>query len=531
MMVSGEGSIAKPASKVMLGGVLSLFGGLAANVIVAAVFGAGRDMDAYLTALVIPAYCQIVFYSSLYFVLLPAFIDSETKEGEEAAWALVGTFFWITTLLLLTIAVIGSLFSNDIIRLIAPGFAPEKASLAARMLAVLFYSTPLMGLGTLTVGIQNSRNRFFWPSVAPGFGSTANVILILLLSGPIGTMALCWGNFGATALQAGFTIVPVVAHGWKKLLPLGDSRVRTIGRLMVPLVFFGLVVSFSPLADRYFASGLPNGQIAYMGYASKVSGIFVVVLASGIASAIFPSMARTYGQEGLPGLSGMQDFGMRLTFAVALPAIAVTAAVSVPLTGTLFERGAFVSRDTSGVSRIVFAFLLSDVLFRMMGNIFQRSFYVLKDTRTQPIISTLFVILYLLAAPSFVAHWGYVGLVWAGVTRNGLGVITLWVLLARRFPRDGLANVFRSLARYVFAALAAFLGARGALLVLAAQPEAVQLVVGAVVGGSIYAAGVYLLEKDMLRYAFALSGIPYAFETLRGGPITTPAKQSPGRGE
>jgi len=54
-------SVTKPASKVMLGGIFSLIGGLAVNIIVASIYGAGADMDAYLTAIVIPTYFQIVF--------------------------------------------------------------------------------------------------------------------------------------------------------------------------------------------------------------------------------------------------------------------------------------------------------------------------------------------------------------------------------------------------------------------------------------------------------------------------------------
>ncbi len=507
-------SITKPASKVMVGGVLSLAGGLITNVIVAALFGARADMDAYVTALVVPNYFQIVFFSSLYFVLIPAFIDSESNLSDDDAWALVGTFFWIAAFLLLLVALLGSFFSAAIIDTIAPGFSPAKASLAGRMLAVLFYSLPLMGLTTLTVGIQNSRNRFFWPSVAPAFGSFANIVVLWLSSRAIGSMALCWGSIAATAAQAGFTIVPVLSHGWKRVRPLRDKRVRKIGSLMIPLVLFGLVVSFSPVADRYFASALPNGQIAYMGYVAKISGIFVALLASGIAAAIFPSMARTYALDGLPGLSQQQDFGLRLTFAVALPAVMIMAAVSTPFVTVLFERGAFLHTDTLGVSRIVFAYLMGDVIFRMVGNIFQRTFYVLRDMHTQLIVSTVLVGLYLATARFFVAHWGYVGLVWAGATRGGLGVLTLWVLLLRILPKTGLVSVFRSLIKYLSAALCAYLLGRLSVFLLASTSVLLQLTVGGLIGIGIYALAVYLLDREMLSYLLQLSGIPYVVESL-----------------
>ena len=175
-------SITKPASRVMFGGVLALFAGLASNIIVAYIFGAGSSMDAYLTAIVIPSYLQIVFFSSLSFVVIPAFIEAKAKNQDEDAWGLVGTFFWITLIVLSLIAVLGSVFSQPLIRLVVPGFQSTKSALASQMLAISIFTMPFIGISTLTTAIQNARHRFFWPSFAPAFGSMTNVIVLLIFS-------------------------------------------------------------------------------------------------------------------------------------------------------------------------------------------------------------------------------------------------------------------------------------------------------------------------------------------------------------
>jgi peptidoglycan biosynthesis protein MviN/MurJ (putative lipid II flippase) len=77
----------------MLGGVFSILAGFINQMIIAAYFGAGAEMDAYFTALVIPAYFQVVLITGLSFVFIPAFVREETKGNEDAAWELVGTFF------------------------------------------------------------------------------------------------------------------------------------------------------------------------------------------------------------------------------------------------------------------------------------------------------------------------------------------------------------------------------------------------------------------------------------------------------
>jgi putative peptidoglycan lipid II flippase len=500
-------SVTKSAFKVMVGGVLSLSFGLMNQVVIAAFYGATSGMDAYLTALVIPAYFHLVLVSGLSFVFIPAFVREETSGKEQDAWALVGTFFWIMTIVVFIIAVTGALFSTQIIALSAPGFDQKKSALAARMLTVLMFTIPFTGLGSFTIGIQNARNRFFWPSFGGAANSIANVVVLLILYRILGPMALCWAYLASTVTQAGISVIPVIAHGWKKLLPLSDTRVQQMGRLMVPLILSGLLTCFPSVAERYFASGFPNGQISYIGYAYKISNIFISLLAIGIASAIFPSMARSYVQNGLPGLAEKHNYGLRLSFAVALPAIMITSAMAIPAISTIFQRGAFRPMDTLGVSRILFAVLLSDVLFRMIGNIFTRSYYVLKDTLTPAIIGSIATILYIASGQYFANHWGYSGLVWARTIQNGLFVFALWFLVTRKLQDiQGMKTSLRIL-EYFLAASAAYLFCRFILSRLALVPDIFQLTIGVSVGISLYLLILYLRDREMLEAILEIVGV------------------------
>jgi putative peptidoglycan lipid II flippase len=501
----------------MLGGILSLVGSLVSNVVVAAIFGANADMDAYITSMVIPSYFQLVFYSSLSFVLVPAFIEAQARKEEDDAWALVGTFFWLITAILVSISVIGSLFSARIISMSAPGFPEEKAELASQMLSVLMFTVPFVGLGTLTVGIQNARNRFFWPSVAPAFGALGNVVTLLVFYPLIGGIALCWGYFTSIVIQAGFTILPILLHGWTKVYPVTDRRVLSNLKLMLPLIFFGMLNSFSPIAERYYSSGLPDGQIAYMGYVNKLAAIFVLLLATGIASSIFPSMARAYAQGGIEALSEKNSFGLRLSFAVALPGILIASAISVPLISVFFERGAFEHADTIGVSLIVFPFFLNDVFFRMVGNILQRSFYVLKDATTQLSVSTFFLILYIATAGFFVTRWGYVGLVWATTMRRGLVILVVWILLSRKFPRIHQWHILLYFLKYACAALVAYLSGRSIVLALASVPAFFQLAASGLTSSILYLVILYFIDNEILKAVLDLGGLRLIIEKLQNG--------------
>jgi putative peptidoglycan lipid II flippase len=502
-------SITKPAAKVMWGGIMGLFVSLASNIIIAAVFGAGAEMDAYLTAMVIPTYFNLVFISSLSFVLVPAFIEAQTGEDKDDAWSLVGTFFWLTLTVLTIISIIGAVLSKQIISVTAPGFQGEKAELASRMLSVLMFSTLFSGLGNLTLGIQNARNRFFLPSVAPAIGTLGNVIVLLTLSPLTGSMALVWGYLIFTIIQAGITVIPVLSHGWNKLLPITDDRVGQMLKLMLPLVLLGMLNGFSPVVERYFASGLPDGQLAYMGYVNKLSNIFVILLASGIATSIFPSMAKSYTREGLEGLAEKLDYGLRLSVAVALPAVLIASAVAIPLISILFEYGAFTRTDTIGVSLILLPFFLRDILFRMVGNIFQRGYYVLKDTTTQSAITAITVILYIAFARFFVMEWGYIGLVWAATIRRGIAILVIWFLLLGKFSKYQLWKPLPYILIYLFGAALAYVGGYYVVSALYNFPVILQLVAGGSIGLLLYVSILYFFDNEILKSIVDLIGFRF----------------------
>ena len=412
-------AIAKSASKVMLGGVFSILAGFINQMIIAAYFGAGAEMDAYLTALVIPAYLQAVLLSGLSFVFIPAFVREETQGNEDAAWDLVGTFFWITTGILIAIAITGSFFSKEIISLTAPGFGPGKSMLASRMLSVLMFSVPFAGLNSYTTGIQNARNSFFWPAFGGAVNSIGSILAVVLLTPLIGSIALAWGFFVAILFQSCVTVFPVLWHGWRRLIPLTDRRITEMAKLILPFIVFGLLTSGTTIFERYFASALPSGQISYLGYADKVSSIFLQILASGISAALFTVMARTYLQKGKEELGEKAVYGLRLTFAVGLPVVLIAGALSTQLIRILFERGEFSPIDTSYVAQIMLIKMVGSVLCVMVGNIISRTFYVIKDTLTSTIISAISVIVYLCIGGFFARQWEYVGLAYASFNEMG----------------------------------------------------------------------------------------------------------------
>lgn len=516
--------VERAALRVALGGAISLIAGLASQIITAYLFGAGAVMDAYFTATIIPYYLQIVMLSGIPFVVIPAFIQKESEGKEEEAWSLAGEFLKISTIVMIVISIIGMIFSSQIITLIAPGFGDEKSRLASQMLMVLMFTVPFSSIATLTSGLENIRKRFFWPATATALGSVGNLLTLIILQPRFGFMALAWGGLVSSFFQALVTLVPVLKHGWKPTFRFNDQKMREFYRLISPFIFYGLITNSKSIFERYFASGLPDGQLSYIGYANKISNIFVVLLASGISAAIFPAMARSFSQNGMKGLVNQTIYGLKISIALALPAVAITSAVAVPMVQVLFERGAFTTDASLSVGIIVPIVMLRDVLFRMVLNMLGRTLYVLKDTLTTNLVNSVTLIVYVVLAIFLTRKLEYFGLTLALTIQSALIVIILSYLVIRKIKDFPVKDLGKSTFMYtMFSLLAAGVG-WGTTALLSNLSVYLQLVAGVFVSILLYLALLWRFDFTVATSVFEMVGIQKIFTFLH---ISIPQHSKP----
>jgi putative peptidoglycan lipid II flippase len=495
------------AFKVSLGGLVSLILGLGVQIVTAYFFGAGAEMDAFLTAVIVPLYLQLVLLGGLPFVVIPAFVNEEARGNDQDAWALANTFLRVTIVVFSLLAVIGCLSAFGIIELLAPGFSVQKSVMAAQMLAVMMFSVPFMGAAYLTAGVQNVHNHWFWPAAASAVGSAGNLLILVFFHGRFGAMTLAWGSLAAAILQASITMIPFIRRPGKHLLRLKDPRVIELGKLIAPFIFFGFFTCSKIPLERYFASTLPDGQLSFIGYASKIANIFVVLLASSIAAAIFPAMARAFAQNGLSGLVHQTDYGLKITLAVAFPAVAIISAIAAPLVSVIYERGAFDHQTTLSVVIIIPFVMVNELLFRMVNNIFSRTFYILKDTFTVNLIQSLTIIFYIYAAIELTKIWGYVGLAIAQLAQSGPALILLGWLLFRRIGSSSFLPLIEKMALYAVASLLAAASGWGVVRLLFLTSSFLQLLIGLVVAILVYLLLLNIFDHEIMSSVLEMSGL------------------------
>src|SRR6266576_2420336 len=113
--------------------------GLIREVVFAAMFGASRNMDAFLTAFRAPNMLRDLFAEG---ALSTAFVTTFSRriatEGDDSAWRLASKVATLTLVFMSAVTLLGIWCAPVLIKVLAPGFDPEKAALTIQLTRVMF---------------------------------------------------------------------------------------------------------------------------------------------------------------------------------------------------------------------------------------------------------------------------------------------------------------------------------------------------------------------------------------------------------
>ncbi|MBX6378466.1 MAG: polysaccharide biosynthesis C-terminal domain-containing protein, partial [Clostridia bacterium] len=383
-----------------------------------------------------------------------------------------------------------------------------------RRLAVVLtrWSAPslfFLGLAAGLIAALQARRSFILPAFV---GVVQNVLLIgaLLSAGAIGGVTGVAAATGVAALGQVALLLPGLRPAGYRLHPVPDWRepeVRALPGLLWPVIAVSLAGQFAPVLQRVIGSGLDEGSIAALNYATKLYTFPAGIFALAISTTLYPQLAET-AEGAVAGRS--RDFlatlqrGLRLIAFLLLPAAAGLAVLREPLVRLLFQRGAFDAAATEATAFALGFFALGAVAPAGCLEFTNRALYALRETRL-PLLGSLVnlgvtvgVSLLLLRA---LGH-GALALATSVGTVTALAC-QLW-LLRRRLGRLGgrrlLGAALRMLAATaaLAAAVAGWQALVGPRLPDGLRADLAVVAGGVVVGGTVYAVLSVLLGLEEL---------------------------------
>lgn len=371
--------------------------GFARDTLIARVFGAGLATDAFFVAFKIPNLLRRISAEGAFSqAFVPILAEYKKQRTHHETQALINHVATLLGLFLVIITIIGMLAAPWVVQVSAPGFAAdaEKFDLTIQLLRITFPYIFFISLVSLAGGVLNTYGNFSVPAFTPVWLNVAFIVGVLFVAPYFdnSVKVLAWAVFVGGILQMVYQIPYLLKIG---LVPriswnLHDEGVWRILKLMGPAVFGVSIAQISLLINTIFASFLVSGSVSWLYYADRLMEFPTGVLGVALGTILLPSLSKSVADKDNSEYSQLLDWGLRLTFVLALPAAVALAVLSTPLVAGLFKYGAFTPHDVEMTRQALMAYSLG-LLGLILVKVLAPAFYSRQNIKT-PVKIALFVL-------------------------------------------------------------------------------------------------------------------------------------------
>ncbi|MET7886007.1 murein biosynthesis integral membrane protein MurJ [Streptomyces avermitilis] len=368
---------------------LSLAGallGLGRDQVLARLFGAGSETDAFLVAWTVPEFAAtLLIEDGLAFALVPAFsaaVARRRTHGDtgDPVRALVRSTLPRLSLAFVVASALFVLGAPYLVEALAPGLQNPGFAVDC---------TRLTGTCVLTFGLAGycsaalrGHRRFVAPAAIYVTYNTAIITAMFVLGARWGVRAAAVGVAVGGALMVVTQLPSVLRQLHRKptapaadtadtadtadptlpvdaaapAAPAKDRRTMKL-TLIVTVLLFALCRQSQVLVERFLASTLPAGAISHLNYAQKVAQM-PMVLSLMLCTVTFPVVAQALAEGDTERARDRVECDLRVVSCVVLLGTAAIVACAPQLVHLLFQRGAFTARDTAATAAVMRVYAL-----------------------------------------------------------------------------------------------------------------------------------------------------------------------------
>src|SRR5256884_1404697 len=184
--------------------------GLIRETVFAGLFGAGKNLDAFLMAFRLPNLLRDLFAEG---ALSTAFITTFSKkiavEGDQSAWRLANKVATLTAVFMSAVTLLGMVFAPQLVDLLTWGsWSPDKTALTILLTRIMWPFMLMVSLAALVMGVLNAKHVFGPPAMASSYFNLGSIIA--------GVAIGYWldPHFGARSL-VGLAIGTLIGGAWQ----------------------------------------------------------------------------------------------------------------------------------------------------------------------------------------------------------------------------------------------------------------------------------------------------------------------------
>lgn len=496
------GGIARAASVVAAGILISRILGFARNVVLANRLGDSPAADAYEAAFIVPDFLNYLLAGGFLAITFIPILSRYRARGDGAgAQAAFNAVLGPVAVLIVALTVVAVLAAETVVGwMFGSGDRLDAGQLAevTRLTRLVLPAQIFFVIGGLLTAVQYAHGRFLIPTLAPiiynlgiivgglvgtssGEASATGFIVGAVAGASIGNFAIQW--WGAS--RAGFRVRPGMPD-------FRHPAFREYAVLALPLMVGQSIVVLDESIGKVVAAAASDGSIFGLNLARRVNMLPVGVIAQAAGVAAFPYLARLVAEGRGAEMRAAMGRTTRTVLFASGGAVALVVAISQPAVRVAFQHGAFSEQGTVLVAAALIGYSLGIPAWGV-HQLFARSFYAHRQMWVPVLAGTAWT---LPAIPLYYLGYrtgGVPGIAVASSIVITGHALTLWLLWRRIHGGGGLERMLQTAGQATLGALAA--GAGGWLVssaVTGGRVPGMATGVLAVLAGSVVAGAIYL---------------------------------------
>lgn len=309
------------------------------QLLMAYLFGASAEVDAYLLSVSVPTLVGGTLSVLVTYSITPALVQTKL-DSEQAHYHFVALTLIAFICAGLVIATVGVFAADRLTIALNPTLSARLHSEAVWMMRIQWVSAVVLFISSYLAAVLNACKRFYVAATALVLPYIGMIICIISLgrsmgisSVPIGMLIGCLAGlllmWGAVRAEIRINAGCIAA---------GPQLLEYVGRVPYVLIAMSAFTTW-PLVDAIWAGRLGEGNLAFLGYSQRI----LVALSSLITlgpSVVLVSMFGRMAQSQERLIVELTRI-VRITVLLASPIALVVASLAYPVVRILFQRGAF----------------------------------------------------------------------------------------------------------------------------------------------------------------------------------------------
>ncbi len=437
--------------------------GLIREMVFAGLFGAGRNLDAFLMAFRVPNILRDLFAEG---ALSTAFITTFSKriatEGDASAWRLANKVATLTAVFMSAVTLLGVAFARQIVGLMTWwSWSPEKTELTVLLTQIMWPFILLVSLAALVMGMLNAKHVFGVPAMASSYFNLGSII------GGIGFGWWLDPHFGTRSL-VGLAIGTLIGGIWQLTVQLPslrrvgysfhpdfhwrDQGVITVLALMGPAVVAASAVQVNVLVNSGFAARLGDGPVSWLNIAFRLMQLPLGIFGVAVGTVTLPLVSRTAAIGNTAAFRSALAHAIRLVVLLTVPAAIGLIVLARPIISVIYEHGRFSAEATRQTASALQFYAIGLVAYSAV-KVLAPAFYAL-DKRYLPMMVSILSIVINVALNWFFMFrmaLGHRGLALSTSLVAVTNFLLLYIMMRRQTGRLETSQLFKTLGKVLVA--------------------------------------------------------------------------------